>query len=230
MTKLGPYILGPNDTPENGIYLGDARVLAEAIPDESIDLVFTDPIYQRIDDYRWLAETGARVLRPEGALLCWSNGKWHRDNANWLESYGLIYRWTFACVISNASSPMNGKIIAKTSRVIWCNLGGPRNMRTYLADGYLSIGGAWNIAKGTHKWGKSAYFTQRMIECFTDHDAIIFDPFTGGGTVPAVCKILGRQYLAFEILPDVAEMARERVRNTQPPLFVQREEQLELME
>ena len=29
--KLGPYELGPNDTPENGIYTGDARELARAI-------------------------------------------------------------------------------------------------------------------------------------------------------------------------------------------------------
>jgi len=47
----------------------------------------------------------------------------------------------------------------------------------------------------------------------------VVDPFTGGGTVPAVCKMLGRQYLAFEIDPATADTARERVRNTQPPLF-----------
>lgn len=57
--QLGPYLLGPNDTPENGIYTGDARELAKAIPDESVDLIFTDPVYDRIEDYRWLAETGA---------------------------------------------------------------------------------------------------------------------------------------------------------------------------
>ena len=53
---LGPYLLGPNDE-NQGIYTGDARELAEAIPDESVDLIFTDPVYDRIDDYRWLAES-----------------------------------------------------------------------------------------------------------------------------------------------------------------------------
>ena len=60
------------DIPEeyrNKIVTGDARVLAERIPDESIDLIFTDPVYDRIDDYRWLAETAARVLRNNGSLL-----------------------------------------------------------------------------------------------------------------------------------------------------------------
>ncbi|MBU1621856.1 MAG: hypothetical protein KJ604_20565, partial [Gammaproteobacteria bacterium] len=71
MDSLGPYLLGPNDTPENGIYTGDARELAEAIPDESVDLIFTDPVYDRIDDYRWLAEAVARVLKQDRACLVW---------------------------------------------------------------------------------------------------------------------------------------------------------------
>ena len=60
--KLGPYDL-------NTIITGDARQLAEAVPDESVDLIFTDPVYDRIDDYRWLAETAARVLRADCVLL-----------------------------------------------------------------------------------------------------------------------------------------------------------------
>ena len=214
---------------KNQIVTGDARVLAKAIPDESIDLIFTDPVYDRIDDYRWLAETAARVLKPEGVLLVWSNGRWHYHNTKWLDSYrGMTYRWTFASIATNASAPMNGKIIAKTNRLIWFDLGGNRNMRTYLPDGYLSIGGRWNIPKGIHKWGKCGLFTANAIECFTDVDAVVLDPFTGGGTVPAVCKMLRRNYIAFEIEPDVAEDARERVLNTQPPLFVLEPEQMEL--
>lgn len=36
----------------NQIVTGDARELAKRIPDESVDLIFTDPIYDCIDDYR----------------------------------------------------------------------------------------------------------------------------------------------------------------------------------
>ena len=57
------------DEYKNAVVTGDARVLAERMPDESIDLIFCDPIYDRIDDYRWLAETAARVLRDGGNLL-----------------------------------------------------------------------------------------------------------------------------------------------------------------
>jgi predicted methyltransferase len=72
---LGPYLLGPNDE-NQGIYTGDARELARAIPDESVDLIFTDPVYQNLDDYRWLAETAARVLKPDSACLVFCGIGW----------------------------------------------------------------------------------------------------------------------------------------------------------
>jgi DNA modification methylase len=48
---LGPYKLGFNSDENVGIYTGDARELSRAIPDESVDLIFTDPVYDRIEDY-----------------------------------------------------------------------------------------------------------------------------------------------------------------------------------
>ena len=79
--------------------------------------------------------------------------------------------------------------------------------------------------KDFHEWGQGAGFAIKMIELLTQPDSIVLDFCCGGGTVPAVCKMLGRNYIAFEIDPDTAERARERVRNTQPPLFVLQPEQ-----
>ena len=69
-----------------------------------------------------------------------------------------------------------------------------------------------------HQWSKNPSAVIKWLSAIPGE--ILLDPFTGGGTVPAVCKMLGRNYLAFEIDPATAELARERVRNTQPPLFV----------
>lgn len=51
------------------IITGDAREVVKEIPPESIDCIFTDPVYQNIDDYRWLATEALRVLKPKGMLL-----------------------------------------------------------------------------------------------------------------------------------------------------------------
>jgi hypothetical protein len=90
----------------------------------------------------------------------------------------------------------------------------------------------WNNG---HRWAKNGDTIYRWIEALSPgpelnkYGAIILDPFTGGGTVPAVCKMLQRNYIAFEIDPDTAELARERVRNTQPPLPLEYPEQLALI-
>lgn len=222
MAKLGPYLLGPNDTTENGIYTGDARELSLAIPDNSVDLIFTDPVYQNIDDYRWLAEIGAKVLKPGGSMVAFcahhcviSSGAVmlpFLDAAPVLEHY----------ISSSVGRLFSHSIQCNVMPALWFTKGSPKNdwMALQQAD-YLS-------GKRGHKWGKSALMIQYRVEKLSGPDDIVFDPFCGGGTVPAVCKMLGRNYLAFEIVPDIAELARERTHNTQPPLFVPEPEQLTL--
>jgi len=67
--KLGPYDL-------NAIYTGDARVLAKAIPDGSIDLIVTSPPYDNLRqyngyefDFEGIAGQLARVLKPGGVIV-----------------------------------------------------------------------------------------------------------------------------------------------------------------
>lgn len=205
----------------NQIIVGDACELTKRIPDKSIDLILTDPIYDQQSLYDWLATVARRILRPHGVVLVWSNGHWHRQNTNWLEASGLYYRWDFAVVSGDKNLPMDGHVMAGCNRVIWLDRGGDSKMIGYLRDGYQSIG--VNALPGHERnsvrgwsWGKSLAFTRRAVLAFTDPGAIVFDPFAGEGTHPAVCKALGRHFIAFEIDPVIASRAHERVVLTQP--------------
>ena len=82
-----------------------------------------------------------------------------------------------------------------------------------------------NTANG-FKWNKNPEAVITWADAFEAD--IMLDFFTGEATVPAVCKMLGRRWLAFEIDPDTAERARERVRMTQPPLFTLEPEQMKM--
>lgn len=213
----------PDPPPEylNQIVTGDARELAQAIPDESVDLIFTDPVYDRIDDYRWLAETAARVLKPDRACLAFCGIGCLPETVAALGT-ALSYRWT----MPHLTPGTGGYCDMGPSRwmcCLWFDKGrtvpSPRLYDVAFTNGVVD----WHI------WRKNPLALQRMMNSWTDANDLILDPFTGGGTVPAVCKMLGRNYVAFEIDPDVAEDARQRVQNTQPPLFVLEPEQEEMI-
>jgi len=228
MTKLGPYEIGPNDTIENGIYQGNARILSRAIPDESIDLVFCDPVYQNIDDYEWLAKTAARVLKPNSVCLAWSENSLQIQCANAMQK-SLSYVTTMHLFMSGVTVGRHYRnFFIKTSPCLLFEKG-KKNARHKIWDINIGVSNR-NKYGNIYKWGKDPATVGRWTNAFCAPGLVVLDPFTGSGTVPAVCKMLGRKYLAFEIIPNVVELARERVKNTQPPLFIQQEKQLGLME
>lgn len=213
---LGPYVLGPAG-PNVGVYTGDARILSEAIPDESIDLILADPVYQNFDDYRWLAETAVRVLKPNSACLAFCGIGYLPETLAAMQVNGLSYRWRLI-IRTVYAKEFHGRLCVMTQECLWYEKGRSR-LRQSLFEwnnsthkGFYDVGGA--------NWGKGFNVLLRYVETFTEPGAIVFDPFAGGGTTPAVCKVLGREYLAFEIIPSKAEIARKRVCTVQMPLFI----------
>src|SRR5437660_1379021 len=78
----------------NEIITGDARELAKSIPDESIDLIFTDPPYLQkyLSLYDWLSQEAVRVLKPGGFLLSYIGTYWKADIMASLGRH-LTYYW-----------------------------------------------------------------------------------------------------------------------------------------
>ena len=172
----------------NQIITGDARELAALIPDESIDLIFTDPVYSEKPLYDLLASVALRVLKPHGAVLCWSNGKWHRQNANWLEAAGLTYRYDFAMTWVAGNYPMNGKIISGANRVLWFDKNSVSRQKGYLKDGFVDNIKAAALPSIDFKWFKSYGYSMRAMDAFSCTDAIVLDLYCGGGSIPAMCR------------------------------------------
>jgi DNA modification methylase len=219
------------DMPEhyrNAIITGDARELAAAIPDASVDLVFTDPVYDRIDDYAWLAETAARVLKPNSAVLAFC-GIGYLNRVMIALASALRYRWALGVFQPNAPSRGNVYLrgFSKWYCCLWFDKGFARPPHMF-PDMLESVSGTGWV--GDHKWRKNPAAFTTWLRAFTRADSVVLDPFTGGGTVPAVCKMLGRNYLAFEIDPATAARARVRVEQTQAmhPVLLGVQEPMEL--
>jgi DNA modification methylase len=225
MNRLGPYTLGPTEDEHQGIYTGDCRELAPAIPDESVDLVFTDPVYQRIDDYRWLAETAARILKSSGQVLVYFAMYYLQSVINAL-SPPLDMKWLCAEKKIGTSTPIwTYRLYSHFKPYLWLTHPNWKSNGRWYKDFVYSKPNGRNV---NHTWSKNIPALTEIIASHTLEDDIIVDPFCGGGSIIAVCKMLSRRWLAFEIDPDVAEAARQRVRNTQPPLFVPEPEQLKM--
>jgi SAM-dependent methyltransferase len=206
------------DTPveyRNQIVTGDARELAKRLPDASVDLVFCDPVYWFIQDYHWLATTALRVLRPGGSVIA-QVGTQHRHMAEVaMQTSGLVMRPLLAEIFTGGNYQMwVHRSLTGWKPYIWLTKGDRTG--EWVPD-CVRGGGR---AKGEHAWGDSPDAFRVWISRLTLAGGIVLDPFAGGGTVPAVCKQLGRNYIAFEIEPETATIARERVHNTPEPLFV----------
>jgi len=215
--RIGPYEL-------NQIYTGDTKVLAEEIPDESVDLIFTDPVYQNIGDYRWLAETAARVLKPSGNLLVYVTQE-HLPHQIGAMTPFLLWGWLFGIQLFGRRAAMWQKKVQACGQLIAWLARSPQFAHPTWAADFLGVQA--RQSKG-HSWRKGLEETAHYLSAFSDSNDVIVDFFTGGGTVPAICKMTHRNYVAFEINPATADLARERVARTQLPLFVLVPEQIEM--
>ncbi len=51
-----------------------------------------------------------------------------------------------------------------------------------------------------------------FIQCFTEENAVVLDPFVGSGTTTVAAKNLGRNYIGIDVSPEYCAIAEERLR------------------
>jgi DNA modification methylase len=202
--KLGEYEL-------NQIYTGDARELTKGIPNESVDLIFTDPPYpkQYLSLYGWLAETAARILKP-GCFCISLAGNLYFDKVIKQFDIWLSYYWIGGMphTLGSTNQIHPRQMLSGWKPVIWYVKDTPKK-HPYVFDFFMT-----KPDKNHHEWGQPASWACYYLEKLSKPGDVIFEPFTGGASVLVACKVLKRDYLAFEIDQNTAEKARQRVLNT----------------
>lgn len=199
------------------ITVGDSRILARDIPDNSIDLVFTDPPYLKanIEDgiYAWLSQEAARVLKPGGFCLAYTCCQWLPLVLEQMQAH-LTFFWVCILRHGNAASYMHHKrVIVRYTPIVAFVKGKGAPQRAFL-DCATGSG----ADKRYHIWGQDERTASYYIDCFSSPGDVVWEPFCGGGTVPAVCRQLDRRCIAFELDPDVAARAQDRLLALQPRL------------
>jgi site-specific DNA-methyltransferase (adenine-specific) len=62
-----------------------------------------------------------------------------------------------------------------------------------------------------HEAQKPVQLLEFLVKLATREGQIVLDPFIGSGSTAVACQNLNRRYIGFEINPDYAQMARERL-------------------
>lgn len=203
----------------NEITVGDARVLSDQIEDESIDFCLTDPIYQNIEDYLWLAQTAARVLKPDRALLAFCSDIKMFSIKTLMDSIcGLSFVKPFYYIVEAKGSKLSGYGIYTwtTPALLYVKGKGWPKDRTGRHCPDTKIEQVVSIIsrqrpKGKHKWNKNPEVLGSWIRAFTEPDEIVFDPFTGSAPIPYVALQERRSFIAFEKNSQTAVQAKKRL-------------------
>jgi site-specific DNA-methyltransferase (adenine-specific) len=219
---VGAFRTGP---PWPAIYNDDAFYLARYLPDDSIDLCFTDPPYGRdaLPLYWQLGRIAARVLKPGRFLLCMTGGL-YLDEIIAALGQGLRFFYLYGIMLTDTAGakthPLGSSnpVINRTKPILAFTKHAGRPTAYPRTVIYSPFAGDGND-KRWHYWGQEAKSTRYFVDCFSYPGDVVLDPFSGGGTTPMVCRALGRRWLAFEVDPVAAHMSRQRVRGVELPLF-----------
>ena len=187
---------------------GDAFERIDQVPNGSVDLILTDPIYTRLEDYLWLEQVAVKKLKPEGNILAFQSG-FHL--AKTLKALQTVLPVLSAVQQTNGN--LSGLTIAKSYHLVWMGSGktarNENGRRRFVVDGYVS--NTWSkVNSHVFKWEKNPLYIRTVMNAFVNPRDTVLDPFCGSGTVPAVAQCLGMDTLGFE--QDEAQVALAQAR------------------
>jgi site-specific DNA-methyltransferase (adenine-specific) len=235
MTETSPFC-----RPDT-VYCGDALRLLQGVPGGSIDLIITDPPfaidftarrgnYNRngdrvIEGYRdipsaeyaefthaWIGEAH-RVLRDSGSMYIFSGWNNLKDILVAVDDVGfstinhLIWKYQFGVFTRRkyVTSHYHILFVVKDRRRYTFN-----KVEHYPEDVWVINREYWT-GKVKTPTKLPSKLVSKILSFSSNPGDLVLDPFLGSGTVAVAAKEMGRRYLGFEIVPEYAAFAEERL-------------------
>lgn len=199
------------------VFVGDVRTGLPQIKDESVDLMFLDPPYDRQavqELYKHIASTAGRVLVDGGSLAVMCGGT-HLDVAMRELSTDdrLSFNWDIAYV-SPRGIPLvhNRKVATAVKHILWFVKGGKYTGKI-VYDLIEVSPDPERTDKTFHHWGQSVEGIKEVLRRLSKDGDTILDAMTGGGsTVIAALELGGRKVIACDIDEKAVKTTKQRVR------------------
>ena len=203
-----------SNTSSNSLSLlnGDFREQSRTIPNDSIDLIFTDPPYatEFVPLYRDLAVIAYNTLRPGGSLVTYVGHSAIPKVIEFMEGAGLTYWWPIAIILSGSfARNFPRQVTIKWKPLLWFVKGDKLFTTDFLSDVVKSD----TPSKGLHEWEQSLVEAEHVISRLSFEGQMIYDPMMGSGTTGVAAVKLGRRFTGIEIDSDKFEVAKARIGN-----------------
>jgi modification methylase len=157
-----------------------------------------------------------RLIRPTGSIFY--NHKirnWQRKGYHpwqWLSKIDAQFYQEIIWWRKNTIALDQRYLFTTTERVYWFCKGKPAVYKDHLPAEYRSD--VWHITpdmRNSHPAPFPAQLAENCVLLTTLPGNIVYDPFTGSGTVAMVCDRLNRRFVGTEIDSEYVELTQERL-------------------
>ena len=217
----------------NKLYNMDCLEGMKLIPDNSIDLVVTDPPYKTtsrgssggtggilkdklnmkgmvfehnsIKFSEWLPEL-YRVLKERSHAYIMTNNKNLKDMLIEIENANFEI---FKTLIWAKNSPITNMYYMDSHEyIIFCRKGKAKRINNCGTKSVLNID---NVKNKQHPTEKPIDLIKIFIENSSQENEIVLDPFMGAGSTAMACKELKRNFIGFELDKQYYDIANKRI-------------------
>lgn len=223
----------------------DAMTWANDVPDESVDMVLTDPPFgidfhysngyeddptTYLDLLRWLIDTNNRVIRPGGLCFVFQAGPRLRET--W-PLFPLDSRIFVACKNFVQMRPSLAVQYSYDPVIFWQKQGKllpSHHGRDYHVGNTANTNNRGAGEAHWHSCPRPLGTISYMVENFSPPNGVICDFFMGSGTTALAARMQGRHFIGCELDDETATRANARVAASPIPLPLNdnHEEQLSL--
>jgi len=197
------------------LLVGDFIEKGKSIPEESVDMIFTDPPYAKDDLQLWddLGRFAQRVLKKGGILLSYSGNMYLPEVYEMLGRH-LEYFWTFAIRHTGACKTVYPVNVHQSWKPVLGYFKPPFNKAWKCFPDMVSGG----QSKDYHKWEQPLEEAQHFIKSMCPRAGVLVDPMMGSGSSILAGMALGTNCTGIEIDTTAFATARQRVEHLQEKL------------
>ena len=178
------------------------------LPDNSVDLIVTDPPYAKKYDYLYgqMAEEAKRILVVGKSLVTLCGHYQIPKVINDLSEY-LKYRWTICLYQPGSQARLSMGIQVGWKPMLWF-VNEKLSPRRCVVD--IVTSGKRSKETG-HPWEQGTEYAHWAIENLTDAGDTVLDPFMGSGTTGVACVNTGRDFIGMELEEKYYDVSGERI-------------------